>query len=109
MTVCPCLECGPRHPDVTHEKYVGRDETDGRFADVTLLGCRCGRLWLRYAVEYEAFSSSGRWAAVPISDSDAATMTPEKAPGFIAASPWHVRGGSYFGHAGRRGTGWINW
>lgn len=88
------------------ERQVGIDETAGRYADVTLERCtRCWRLWLGYAVECEAISASGRWAMAPIGDTDTATMTPEAAVRFIEAAPWHVHGGSYFGHAGKRGSG----
>jgi hypothetical protein len=109
-TDCPCLEHGPKAPQAIPERYVGCDETDGRYADVTLTRCsRCRRLWLGYAVEYEGFSNSGRWCEAVIDDATAATMTPEAAPGFLAAAPWHVYGGSYFGHAGKRGSGAMRW
>jgi hypothetical protein len=39
-----CLELGPRHPDIIRERDIGRDETDGRFADVDVIRCaRCRR------------------------------------------------------------------
>jgi hypothetical protein len=34
-------------------------------------------LWLRYLVEYDAFSRSGRWAEAPIEEGAAAMMTPQ--------------------------------
>src|SRR4029077_9893072 len=84
MNECACLVDGPQNPDVINERYIGCDKTSGRFADVTLLRCaRCQRLWLRYAVEYEAFSRSGRWAAAPIDQTAAETMTPEVAAPFL--------------------------
>lgn len=52
---------------------------------------------------------SGRWAEVPLSEADAATVTPETAAGLIDAAPWYVYGGSYFGHAGKRGSGPMRW
>jgi hypothetical protein len=111
MTIeCPCLELGPKHPDIIRERDPGRDETDGRFADVELNRCaKCQQLWLRYAVEYEAFSHSGRWAVTPIAEAAAATMTPEAAPQFIHSAPWHIFGGSFWGHAGKRGKGRLPW
>ena len=105
-----CLDSGPRHPDILDSRHLGWDKTEGRFADVELMRYSRGRrLWLRYSVEYEAFTSSGRWAEVPIGENDVATMTPERAAAFIAAAPWHIYGGSYWGHAGRKGSGWIHW
>jgi hypothetical protein len=92
------------------ERDVGVDETDGRFADVTVLRCtQCRRLWLRYHVEYEAFTAGGRWCEAVIDEATATTITPEAAPAYLAAVPWHFFGGSYFGHAGKRGRGKIHW
>jgi hypothetical protein len=110
MTDCRCLSEGPQRPDITDERYLGCDETSGRFADVTLRRCsRCNRLWLRYAVEYEAFTASGRWAEAPIADDDAAAITPESAAAFLDQAEFAIVGGSYYGHAGRRGRGPFRW
>src|SRR5665213_1642351 len=63
MTGCVCEQGGARFTEF-ESRDAGRDETEGRFADVTLNRCRtCGRTWLRYLVEYEAFSRSGRCAS----------------------------------------------
>lgn len=103
---CKCLEHGPRHPHSAEFRSVGVDETSGRFGEVGVNRCTlCGRLWLRYFAEYEGFSSSGRWATCLIDQATAAEITPEQAPGFIARQPWHIFGGSYYGHAGERGVG----
>jgi hypothetical protein len=107
---CPCLEHGPRTPDITENIEIGTDTTDGRYADVTVLRCgHCRRRWLGYQVEYEAFTAIGRWCQAPIDDALAATMTPEAAPAYLAGAPCHIFGGSLFAHAGRRGHGPINW
>jgi hypothetical protein len=95
---------------MVEERYLGCDQTEGRFADVTLRRCSaCRMTWLRYQVEYEAFTGSGRWAEIPLSEADAATVTPETAAALIDASPWHIYGGSYYGHAGKRGSGTMRW
>jgi hypothetical protein len=100
---CACVEVGPRHPDLIRERDLGRDETDGRYADVDLIRCAlCRRLWLRHQVEYEAFTRSGRWAEALIDEATAATMTPEAADRFIQMAPWRIIGGSFYGHAGKR-------
>jgi hypothetical protein len=110
MTECRCLIEGPQRPDITDEHYLGCDKTSGRFADVTLRRCsRCKRLWLRYSVEYEAFTASGRWAEAPIDDDDAAAMTPETAAAFLDRAEFAVFGGCYYGHAGHRGRGPFRW
>ncbi len=58
---CSCLDAYGQ--DLTGYRDVGVDETEGKFADVSVRRCdRCGRLWLCYFVEYEAFTASGRWA-----------------------------------------------
>jgi hypothetical protein len=110
MNECACLLDGPQKPDVIDETYVGCDKTSGRFADVSLLRCsRCRRLWLRYAVEYEAFSRSGRWAEAPVTDAEADAMTPEAAAAFLDRAEFCIVGGSYYGHARRRGRGPFRW
>jgi hypothetical protein len=109
-TGCLCIDRGPRSPDAIDERFIGVDETEGRFADVRLVRClSCQRLWLRYQVEYEAFTAAGRWAEAPIAEAEAAEITPEQAAQFIAAAPWHIYGGSYFGHAGAHGQGRVHW
>ena len=110
MTDCACLTAGPRWPDVIDERHIGWDKTDGRFADVTIRRCsRCRRLWLKYLVEREFYTAAGRFAEAPISEADAATMTPEDAPAFLDSAEFYIYGGSHFGHAGHRGSGPIWW
>jgi hypothetical protein len=100
---CACMEAGA---GVVGDRDIGVDETEGRFADVGLGRCRaCGRTWLRYHVEYEAFSESGRWAMCLVDPAGLDTITPSAAPVIIEAAPWHIYGGSFWGHAGQRGTG----
>jgi hypothetical protein len=109
MTGCVCEQGGARFTEFEC-RDVGRDETEGRFADVTLNRCRtCGRTWLRYLVEYEAFSRSGRWARGLISEADANTITPETAVALLNGLEWYLYGGSYFdGISGRR-SGPMRW
>ena len=110
MTECPCLTEGLNSPYEVDQHYLGCDHTEGRFADVTTRRCsRCGRMWLRYQVEYEAFTASGRWAEAPIDDETAQAMTPERAAVFLDEAEFYVFGGSFWGHAGRRGRGRLRW
>jgi hypothetical protein len=105
MTACQCTADEPVF-DTEVVRFVGIDETNGRFARVAVERCRrCGRLWLRYAVEYEGFSESGRWYRGQIGADLARTVAAETALGVLAGLAWHVYGGSYFRTAGRRGTG----
>ena len=76
------------------------DMTNGRFADVVINACvECGRLWLRYFVEYEAFTRSGRWARGIVDENTARTIQVEAATSFLESLPSYIRGGSYFGKA----------
>jgi hypothetical protein len=105
MPPCQCVADMPVLRTQT-VRNVGVDETKGRFADVTVEKClSCGRLWLRYFVEYEGFSQSGRWYMGVISEEVAGSVVPETALGVLEGLEWHVYGGSYFKTAGRRGTG----
>ena len=109
MTGCVCEQGGARFTEF-ESRDVGCDETEGRFAEVTLNRCRtCGRTWLRYLVEYEAFSRSGRWARGLINDDAAKTITPETAVAHLDGLEWYLYGGSYFdGISGRR-SGPMRW
>ena len=54
---CACLETPLSSLSTYRELGM-----DAALAEVTLLYCRhCGRYWLRYFYENEAFSRSGRW------------------------------------------------
>jgi hypothetical protein len=106
---CVCLDAGA--PFNTFEtRALGCDETDGRFGQATLDRCRrCGRIWLRYVVEYEAFSRSGRWARGLIREDDVETLTPETALGRLHGLAWYLYGGSYFNGASGRRSGPMPW
>jgi hypothetical protein len=68
---------------------IGTDSTRGRFGEVTLERClQCQRFWLRYFVEYEGVSQSGRWYR--------GELKPERAVALLEAMPEVVYGGSYF-------------
>ena len=109
MTGCVCEQGGARFTQFETQD-VGCDETEGRFADVTLDRCRsCGRVWLRYLVEYEAFSRSGRWARGLIGEEAAQTITPQAAVDHLNGLEWYLYGGSSFdGISGRR-SGAMRW
>ncbi|HUR53827.1 MAG TPA: hypothetical protein VMZ71_06830 [Gemmataceae bacterium] len=85
---------------------LGVDETNGRFGEVTVETCRaCGARWLRYFVENEAFSRSGRWYRGLVSPDVLAGLSPSQAPAVLAGLPWYFFGGSYFDSTGRKGSG----
>jgi hypothetical protein len=70
---------------------------DGRLAEVSLKVCHvCGRHWLRYFYEVEAFSRSGRWYLGQITAETAAGLSVEQAKTILEGLPWYFYGGSYF-------------
>ena len=90
------------------EQPVGVDETNGRCGEVTIQTCRaCGSKWLRYFVEYESFSQSGRWYRGLVTPELVESLTPERAPDVLASLPWLFSGGSYFRSTGCRSTGSV--
>ncbi len=87
---------------------VGVDMTNGRHGEVTLETCKaCGRLWLRYFVEYESFSQSGRWYRGLVTPEMVESLTPERAPELLQSLHWYFSGGSYFRSQGRVTNGKV--
>jgi len=87
-------------------RQVGVDMTNCRYGEVWRHTCdRCGRIWLFYRVEYEAFTASGRWYRAVISRETADAVTPETAADAIARSDYRIRGGSYFNSPGEIDAG----
>ncbi len=85
---------------------LGVDETKGRYGEVTAETCRaCGSLWLRYFLEYEWLSESGRWYRGLVTREMIEALKPERAPALLASLPWYFYGGSYFRTLGREGSG----
>jgi hypothetical protein len=85
---------------------LGVDETRGRYGEVTVETCKaCGSVWLRYLVEYEFFSESGRWYRGRVTPEMVESLKPEQAPELLASLPWYFYGGSYFRTLGREGSG----
>ena len=102
MSDCRCL-----HPPFASRDFdsrpVGVDESGGRFAEVSIETCRsCGRSWLRYLVEHEAFPKSGRWYRGWVTDETARTITPDTALEALEKLEWRFAGGSCFGSTGFR-------
>ena len=87
---------------------VGVDDTDGRFGEVSIETCRaCGSKWLRYFVEREAFSRSGRWYRGLVPPDAIQSVRPEDAVELLCSLAWHFYGGSYFESTGQQGSGPI--
>lgn len=85
---------------------LGVDETNGRCGEVTVETCKtCGSVWLRYFVEYESFSESGRWYRGLVTRNLIQSLKPEEAPALLSSLPSYFYGGSYFRTLGRKGSG----
>ena len=101
------LECACEDPKARYDLFDTRqlpeyDKTSGRFGEVSIMRCRsCARFWLRYFVEYEGFTASGRWGRGLIDEGMIEQITPENALDVLRALPWYILGGSYWGKAER--------
>ena len=105
---CKCHNPPFLYSDYT-KHYVGIDETNGRFGEVTFKTCKyCNSLWLHYYVTYEAFSQSGRWYRGLITQSDAENITPENSVNYLKSLKWYFYGGSYFNTSGKKGSGRVS-
>ena len=110
MAECRCMTPPFNYTDYASEP-LGIDETNGRFGEVSVQTCKaCGRKWLHYFVEYEAFSKSGRWYRGLVSAEALRSLTPESAVALLESLPWYFYGGSYFQTIGRKGSGrvWVD-
>lgn|ERR1044072_5047035 len=106
-------ECRCMTPPFSYLDYetttLGVDETNGRYGEVTVETCRaCGSMWLRYFVEYESFSESGRWYRGRVTAEMVESLKPEQAPELLSNLPWYFYGGSYFRTRGREGSGPVS-
>jgi hypothetical protein len=101
-TSCDCLK-GALDTDRYHQrKFLGVDETNGRFGEASIRQCKtCGRLWLHYLVEFEGFPKSGRYFMGLITQEIADALAPDAAVEYLNSLDWHFYGGSYFGGKGK--------
>ena len=103
-------ECRCMTPPFYYQDFetasLGVDMTNGRYGEVTVETCRaCGSKWLRYFVEWEWLSESGRWYRGPVTPEMVESLKPEQAPELLSSMPWYFYGGSYFRTTGRKGSG----
>ena len=94
---CICLNEPMSYDQYHNVRFVGVDETNGRFGEVNIRQCKtCERLWLHYFVEYEAFTASGRYFMGLITRDAADTLSPSDAVEYLNQLDWYLFGGSYF-------------
>ncbi len=91
---CVCLEVAYVEWEF-EDKYLG---TDHYYADISLQTCKhCGRIWLRYFYENEAFTKSGRWYRGVITAEQAKSVAAENALEYLGNLDWYLCGGSFYG------------
>ena len=83
---------------------------DAHYAEVSVRVCPdCGRTWLRYFCEQEAFTASGRWYLGALTPEQAAGLTAANAKRTLEGLDWYFTGGSYFDGKIGKGSGrvWV--
>jgi hypothetical protein len=95
---CSCLVNVPTDLKILRE--LGLDD---HHAEVSILVCQnCGRQWLKYFYEVEAFARSGRWYLGTLSVNQSSIVTLENAKHVLEELDWFYYGGSYFdGRSGK--------
>lgn len=105
---CACEELPPNYKNYI-SSYLGQDKTNGRYGDVTIEKCKhCNRNWVKYFVEFESFSESGRFYKGIVDDKDFPKLTAKNAIKYIENLEWYIYGGSYFSTSGKFGEGQVN-
>jgi len=95
MKVCHC-----ESPPFDYRDYEIIDlGMTSDYADISIEVCKkCGVRWLKYLIEEEHISKSGRWwrarLELPVIDKEAAKE-------YIESQKSCFTGGSYFGHSGK--------
>ena len=106
---CKCLNEPMDVNQYNKIRFVGIDETNGRFGEINIWQCKtCERFWLHYFVEFEAFPASGRYFMGLITKEIAETLSPSDAIAFLNNLDWHLYGGSYFSGRKGRSTNKVN-
>lgn len=105
---CRCFNPPFNHQDFDFN-HIGIDITNQRNGEVTVQTCKsCGKKWLNYHVEHEAFTASGRWFRGQIDNNELSRISAENALQFLEQLPWHFVGGSYYRSSGILSTRKIN-
>lgn len=107
------MDCICKKPPFSYLNYetveLGIDETNGRFAEVSIQTCKhCHTSWLNYFIEIEGFSGNIKWFKAIIDATASASLTPKNAIEHIEKSVWYFYGGSYFGSGVAIGSGTIH-
>ncbi|NND82913.1 MAG: hypothetical protein HKN50_10840 [Gammaproteobacteria bacterium] len=102
---CRCSEPPFYYKDY-ESKDIGVDPNDPKFGEVSMDLCRsCDKLWLKYHIEWDGYSRSGRWYRGEVTPEQAEGITPQKAAELLKMAEWHFKGGSYYKSGGIRVQG----
>lgn len=93
MTECTC-----QNPPFY---YLDFDEIDlgwdPRYGEVSIQTCKkCGTKWVKYLIEEEHHSKSGRWWRAQISNEDNLALTAGNAKEYVERQEWCFVGGSFY-------------
>ena len=93
MKTCKC-ETPPFYYADFHSAELG---VGSHYADVTIQTCKkCGKKWLKFLIEEEHYTKSGRWWRAPVEPEKLSSITAENAKQFIESLDWCFVGGSYY-------------
>jgi len=97
------IRCKCHQPPFDYEDYerieLGYDRTH---SEVSMARCKyCGTYWLKYLIEEEHYTSSGRWWRVVVPEAEKDSVTAANARTFIERQASGFYGGSYFSSTGR--------
>ncbi|KQR94499.1 hypothetical protein ASG01_01045 [Chryseobacterium sp. Leaf180] len=101
MKKLPKLGCACEQHDLFPSEYrtsvVGKDTTDGRNAEVSIIQCKlCQRIWLKYEFLSENNFEQNRWFKGIIAKKEVADLKPEDAVEYLESLTWYICGGNYF-------------
>lgn len=92
---CACFK--PRTHHNYYRCYLGMDDTEGRYADVTLQKCKeCQSIWLYYFLDYHWRRNGTRWYLGLVSPEKAITITRHNAIDTLNQLDWFFYGGVYY-------------
>lgn len=106
---CKCMTPPLHYQDVEQDAAGDLFQEDRWGGEITVERCKsCGTKWIRYFIEYPAFTSSGRWCRAPVTDEVLRNLSADEVLAYIVNQPLYLYGGSFFGSSGKVGTRPVN-
>jgi hypothetical protein len=92
---CTCINGESNFSDFAEVKYLGLDSD--HYGEVSISTCKnCGRYFVEYFYEHEAFTASGRRFKGLIEKERITNFTPNDALTYLNSIGWHWASGSYY-------------